>query len=391
MLPTDPIRVLTLQPFYGGSHRQFIDSWIAYSSLSWQVLELPARHWKWRMRQSAVHFAAEVDRLYLAGHRWDMIVCTDMLNLAEFKGLLRTPVRELPCLVYFHENQFEYPDRQNRERDFHFAFTNFTTAVAADIVWFNSQFNRETMLGHLRRLSSSWPDFAPRQQIQQIADKAAIERPGVQFVSGTCRPMNVPLHLVWAARWEHDKNPAQFLEILKQLRVREFEFQLSVLGQGYTNVPREFATIADMFATEIRHWGFQSSRDDYLRILAEADVFLSTASHEFFGLSAVEAICCGCIPLLPNRLVYPEWLHTDVKPDRRQFLYESVDQAVEFIVALPQSDVLSVATELTNECRQQYAWSGRADAMDALIVDFLQTSPVAGWRGDLKQLARESV
>ena len=58
------------------------------------------------MRHSPIEFAKQIAELVKAGQHWDAVVCTDMLDLATLKGLYP----ELPpAVLYFHENQFEYP------------------------------------------------------------------------------------------------------------------------------------------------------------------------------------------------------------------------------------------------------------------------------------------
>ena len=51
----------------------------------------------------------------------------------------------------------------------------------------------------------------------------------------------------------------------------------------------------------------------------EATLTISTAVHEFFGISILEAIYCHTFPILPNRLSYPELLPAQY---HRDCLYE---------------------------------------------------------------------
>jgi hypothetical protein len=137
-------RILALNPWHGGSHQAFLDGWSRHSRHQLTVLKLRPGRWKWRMRHSAVTFAERLkgEDGPLPGS-FDALFCTDMLNLAEFRGLAPLWVAQLPAIVYFHENQLTYPVREERERDLHFAMTNITSCLAADRVWFNSDWHRE--------------------------------------------------------------------------------------------------------------------------------------------------------------------------------------------------------------------------------------------------------
>ncbi len=316
------MKILALEPYYGGSHQAFLDGWAAHSRHEWTVLGLPAYKWKWRMRHGAITMAERVGESVDAGSTWDVLFCSAMLNLAEFLGLAPGPLRNIPSVAYFHENQLTYPVRQESERDWHFAFTNLTTALAARQVWFNSVFHRDAFLEAGTAFLKRMPDFQPLGAIEHIRRRALVHPPGIPEFPPRGQRRAGPMRILWAARWEHDKNPEALFEALSILETRGVEFRLSVVGEQFAETPAVFEDARRKFAGKIDRWGHQDSRAAYQAALLEADVVVSTANHEFFGISVVEAIAAGAYPLLPNRLAYPEILGLEDSEPAADFLYE---------------------------------------------------------------------
>ena len=325
------------------------------------------------MRHSALYFANIADE-QLADRQIDAVFCTDFLNVAEFRGLASNRLRQLPLVLYFHENQFAYPVREDEPRDLHFAFTNFVSAVAADQVWFNSQFNRDSFLGSVREACRRWPDYSPLAAVDRLPHKCVIESPGVDLSDLPNAPPpragKFPIRLVWAARWEHDKNPGLLLDALRALRRREVDFRISIVGETFQEIPPEFGTIREEFSPQIDNWGFQPTREAYWQVLQAAEVFVSTADHEFFGIAAAEAIAVGNWPLLPDRLAYPELVSAEIDSRNQSlFLYDGTpDQLAEKIEYLSanisaEQNVRHLA-ELQSELSNRLDWRVRAASMD---------------------------
>jgi glycosyltransferase involved in cell wall biosynthesis len=366
------MRILALEPYYGGSHQAFLDGWSQAGRHEWTILPLPAYKWKWRMRHAAVTFADEVHRRLAQGQRWDLVFCSDMLNLAEFLGLAPKEVRDLPRLAYFHENQLTYPVRVESERDYQFGLTNMTTALAADAVWFNSGFHRDSFLHALQVFLNRMPDCQPFDAIDRIRARAQVFSPGVSRVAPRGPRKLGPLQILWAARWEHDKNPKEFFEALTLLKDRQVPFRISVLGEQFREVPEVFVRAREQFAAHIDRWGYQPDRRDYEAALRAADVFVSTATHEFFGLSAVEATLAGAYPLVPNRLAYPEvFALADGRP-AEEFFYEGAAPGLAGRLAdlgsrIENSDSLVQAAEPIRARLRRFEWPNLAPVLDHAV------------------------
>ena len=84
------------------------------------------------------------------------------------------------------------------------------------------------------------------------------------------------------------------------------DFRLALLGENFQTVPKAFIEARARFGDHIVQYGYVKTKAAYRRWLDTGDIVVSTAIQENFGISVVEAIRCGCFPLLPNRLSYPE-------------------------------------------------------------------------------------
>lgn len=298
-------RILFLDPYHGTSHRVLSTAIRDRSRHDVTLLWLPPRKWKWRMRGAALAFEPLVRALPAPP---DILVTTDMLNLPELLGLLRDvlPPR-LPVVTYFHENQITYPVRALDERDFHFGLANIYTALASDLVVFNSQFHRAEFLAAIPAFLRSMPDLRPDGVPDRILARSEVLGPPIDL--GPQRRANhapVGNLVLWNHRWEEDKDPEAFFRVMRRLNHTGADFGLMVLGESFRDQPACFEPARRDLAHRIEHWGFLASREEYLRAVARCRIVVSTARHDFFGLAVREAIALGCYPLLPRRLVYPE-------------------------------------------------------------------------------------
>ncbi len=315
--------VLFIEPYDGGSHQAFRQGLIRHSRHRFTSLTLPARLWKWRMRGAAAWLADQINTMPDRG--FDLILVTGFLNLADLRGLLCPPLDRAPVLLYMHENQLTYPLSPDEEFDYHFGFTNIVSSLAADRLVFNSDFHRTLFLDSIPAYLGKMTEAVPRGVPRRLADRSQVLPVGLDrtplpedhfplYRGGHSDPDvgpgwprgaagRRPL-ILWNHRWEFDKQPEVFARAIDAMLERGLDFEVALLGDAQQH-DEIFSPLAERLGPRLRAFGFVPDRARYDALLAEADIVVSCAKQEYFGISVAEAVHAGCYPVLPREQVYP--------------------------------------------------------------------------------------
>jgi glycosyltransferase involved in cell wall biosynthesis len=357
------LRVLLVSPFHGGSHAAWGAGLAQHSAHDVEVVGLPSRFWKWRMQGAALALAPRV----IARRPPDLVLATDMLDLSVFLALTRDHLTGVPTALYMHENQLTYPPRAGASGgDRHHGLINLNSMAAAHRVIFNSEFHRTAWFDALPAFLARFPEALDRDLSAELRCRTEVIPVGIETAdlppaTGYRRPV-----VLWNQRWEYDKNPAALMQLLTTVADRGVDFEVVLCGEQADTVPAELARGIETLGPRVVHQGFLP-RPQYTRWLGECRVVVSTAHHEFFGISVVEAACAGALPLVPARLSYPEVIGPRFADD---CLYADFEQAVARLSALlqPADPTRAAALGLAAELRQRFAWTEVARDYDASLA-----------------------
>ena len=315
------MKILLLSPYDADSHRYWREGLVEnFPEYDWAVLTLPPRHFNWRLRGNSLSWAFGNDPLF--DQAYDLLMTTSMTDLSALRGF-KPRLAGIPTIVYFHENQFAYPDSGQQFPSVEPKILNLYTALAADQIVFNSVYNRDTFLAGAADLLKKLPDQVPRGLIDKMSARTTIlsvplrESAKEKRPAGNERSVSAnPFTMVWNHRWEYDKGPEGLLGCLVELSKTGVEFKIHIVGQQFRDIPPVFQEMRSQLGDKIGQWGYFEDKEKYYQLLADSQVVVSTALHDFQGLSVLEAVSMGCVPVVPDRLAYPQFFP-------REFLYPS--------------------------------------------------------------------
>ncbi len=345
-------RILLLSGYDAASHRYWRKGLQQHlPEFEWTQLALPDRHFSWRMRGNGLIWATGEERQILA-QDYDLLIATSMVDLAGLRGLV-PQLASIPTIVYFHENQFEYPLSPNQSDIIHHQLQSIYAALCADRLQFNTAFNRDTFFAGAQQLLKRLPDKFDPQLLDGLQAKSSVVAVPIELPAGLQKPRNALPTLLWNHRWEYDKQPQIYFDALALLKQQGIEFKLNVVGQSFRQSPECFAEAKVQFADDITHWGYQPSKQAYQQVLIESDIVVSAAAHDFQGLAMLEAMAYGCVPVAPDRLAYREYIDPAYRySDKTDNEAQELAQKLVFAIEHSEYDYSIV---------EQYGWQNLRD------------------------------
>lgn len=364
------MNILFVEPFLGGSHKAFLEGLQQYSRHNIYSVTMSNKYWKWRMNGGAVTLAEKTNMIDVD---IDVVIASSITNLPAFIALTNPRFANTPVLYYMHENQLTQPVPEGEERDLTYCYINYLSALTATQVIFNSHFHYDSFMQHLPGFLSRFPDYHQPESIKMLEEKSSVMHPGLDLFRHDeyrkPKKRKGPPVIVWNQRWAFDKNPEKFFRVINRLDDSGCEFELILAGDTSHDKSQNFREAWKRYGSRIIHFGYVDDFEAYSSLLHQGDIVVSTAEHEFFCVAIMEAIYCGCHPVLPNSLTYPELIPDNLKEPllHAPIFFDDEEQLFQIMRDMLTGKSRPLPTSTLKSINSHLDWSRAIERFDALF------------------------
>ncbi|MEX2600784.1 MAG: DUF3524 domain-containing protein [Balneolaceae bacterium] len=376
------MNILAVEPFYSGSHKAFLKGLQAHSRHNIIPVKLNYRGWKWKMHGDSVTLAEMTSHVREEIH---LLLISSMTNLPAFLALTNPRFAHTPKIMYMHENQLTQPMPEGEERDMTYCYINYLSMLVADRLIFSSQFHLEDFMKALPAFLENYPDDKHLRTVDQIREKSIVLYPGLDLKTFDKQPdtrsENRHPVIVWNQRWQFDRNPAMFFRVLNRLNDIDLKFDLILAGDTKHEKPEEFEKAWKRYGEQITHFGYVDDVEKYSQLLHSGDIVVSTATYEFFCVAIMEAIYCGCHPLVPERLHYPELIPESLHNPllHAPILYKTEDELFKHLKGLLTGETKPLPKPSLQNINRHMDWSRKAGDYDQLFDELVKVKVEASF------------
>jgi hypothetical protein len=126
-------------------------------------------------------------------------------------------------------------------------------------------------------------------------------------------PLRLKNQVVFSSRWDKEKDPGFFMNLMETAIVSGLDVKFVITTSAKklrSNEPRYLEILQELIeiypdSIELRE---NQSKEEYYNTLRQSNVQINTADQDFVSWTLLEATTCGCRPLYPYFLSFPEVL-----------------------------------------------------------------------------------
>ncbi len=227
-------------------------------------------------------------------------------------------------------------------------------------LWFSSV-TRMAARGYDRIVACSQPDFDMFAPVAK--DNLVLIENGVDIGKFADRASHAATkNLVAISRFSFNKKPERLLDAMVELGKRDAGFSLDLIGG-------EFDWTREKLAAEIAARGLETSvrlhvgvsNDEIARLISGGSLFVSASVHEGFGISLIEALSAGLLPVVEANAAFKSF--ADRVADVVLTDYAQPAKAADAIMAAQAqlaADPAAMRARLV-AAAQPFAWPGVAE------------------------------
>jgi glycosyltransferase involved in cell wall biosynthesis len=186
------------------------------------------------------------------------------------------------------------------------------------------------------------------------------------------KPKNIlvrPIDILFVGRFDSNKGAFRVIEIIKNLIYKLPELQCIFLGDGQLLGPFRSLILSEKLENNIQCLGFIDNPEEYY---GQAKVFVLPSTNEGLSTAMLEAMSCGCVPIVSN----VGNLNEAVINGETGFIIENYDDIQlfsEIIFDLLSDNVTlnKLSLKAMNKVETYYSYSAQALLYESIVKNIL--------------------
>lgn len=200
--------------------------------------------------------------------KFDLVHAHDWLTFKA--GFLVKKMTGIPFFAHVHSTEY---DRNGQYMQDFVVKEEKAGLEQADHIFCVSQSQRETIVSNYG----------------VATDKISIAPNASLLATTATNSTRAPQTIAFIGRLTHQKSPATFIDIARDLTSRGHDFQYLIIGEGFLQEELEQKVASSNLTNRIRFTGFLN-RKELLKKFSEIDLLIAPSVSEPFGLVILEAI-----------------------------------------------------------------------------------------------------